>query len=218
MLPLYQAVVHRGRAVHWYVEGGVPDTLDGRFDMIAAVLTLVLLRLEQADLRHESVWLTELFIDDMEGQLRQIGIGDLVVGKHVGRMMSALGRSPVRLSRRTGAGRRPERGAAAQPLSRRAGCGRGSGGCGGAAARVRGGAGELRAGAPAVRGIAGMTDAPPPEFSRVVRLDEIGRIQFPAHLSATAEERAALAARFGFAALELLEGDYSLVRDGGRCC
>jgi cytochrome b pre-mRNA-processing protein 3 len=91
MLPLYQAVVHRGRAVHWYVEGGVPDTLDGRFDMIAAVLTLVLLRLEQADLRHESVWLTELFIDDMEGQLRQIGIGDLVVGKHVGRMMSALG-------------------------------------------------------------------------------------------------------------------------------
>ncbi len=91
MQPLYSAVVHRGRAVHWYVEGAVPDTLDGRFDMIAAVLSLVLLRLEQADLRHESVWLTELFVDDMEAQLRQIGIGDIVVGKHIGRMVSALG-------------------------------------------------------------------------------------------------------------------------------
>lgn len=91
MAPLYQAVVARGRALHWYVEGAVPDTLDGRFDMLAAVLCLVLHRLEEADRRRESVWLTELFIDDMEGQLRQIGIGDIVVGKHIGRMMSALG-------------------------------------------------------------------------------------------------------------------------------
>lgn len=91
MQPLYNAIVHRGRAVHWYVEGAVPDTLDGRFDMIAAILSLVLLRLEEADLRHESVWLTELFVDDMEAQLRQIGIGDVVVGKHIGRMVSALG-------------------------------------------------------------------------------------------------------------------------------
>lgn len=91
LTPLYQAIVHRGRAVHWYVEGQVPDTLDGRFDMIAAVLSLVLLQLENAEMRQESVWLTELFIDDMEGQLRQIGIGDVVVGKHMGKMMSALG-------------------------------------------------------------------------------------------------------------------------------
>ena len=91
MLPLYKAIVARGRAVHWYVEGKVPDTLDGRFDMIAAVLSLVLIRLEQVDKRNESVWLTELFVDDMDGQLRQMGIGDVVVGKHIGRMMSALG-------------------------------------------------------------------------------------------------------------------------------
>jgi len=91
MTPLYKAVVERGRAVHWYVEGAVPDTLDGRFDMIAVVLSLVLMRLEEVDRHAESVWLTELFIDDMEGQLRQIGVGDVVVGKHVGRMVSALG-------------------------------------------------------------------------------------------------------------------------------
>ena len=67
--------------------------MDGRFDMIAAILSLVLLRLEKEGdaMKRESVWLTELFVDDMDGQLRQIGIGDMVVGKHIGRMMSALG-------------------------------------------------------------------------------------------------------------------------------
>lgn len=91
MAPLYATVVARGRAVHWYAQGKVPDTLDGRFDMIAAILCLVLLRLEQADRAQESVWLTELFVDDMDGQLRELGVGDVVVGKHIGRMMSALG-------------------------------------------------------------------------------------------------------------------------------
>jgi cytochrome b pre-mRNA-processing protein 3 len=91
LLPLYHAVVAQGRQPHWYVEGAVPDTLDGRFDMIVAVLAQVLMRLEQQGGTQESVWLTELFVDDMDGQLRQEGIGDVVVGKHIGRMMSALG-------------------------------------------------------------------------------------------------------------------------------
>ncbi|MFO1261135.1 MAG: DUF177 domain-containing protein [Sphingomonadaceae bacterium] len=56
--------------------------------------------------------------------------------------------------------------------------------------------------------------APAPEFSRLIRLDEIGRMQFPAHLSASAEECAALAARFVFSSLDRLEADYSLTRDG----
>jgi cytochrome b pre-mRNA-processing protein 3 len=89
--PLYEAVIAEGRRDHWYVEGAVPDTMDGRFDMIVAILAQALLRLEQLGARQESVWLTELFVDDMDGQLRQDGIGDVVVGKHVGRMMSALG-------------------------------------------------------------------------------------------------------------------------------
>lgn len=56
---------------------------------------------------------------------------------------------------------------------------------------------------------------PAPEFSRLIRLDEIGRMQFPAHLSASVAECAALAARFDFSALNLLEADYSLTREGG---
>ena len=92
-IPLYNAVVREARQRFWYAEGGAPDTLDGRFDMVAAVMALVLIRMEaegQAGLE-PAARLTELFVDDMDGQLRQQGVGDIVVGKHVGRMMSALG-------------------------------------------------------------------------------------------------------------------------------
>jgi cytochrome b pre-mRNA-processing protein 3 len=93
---LYRAVVDEGRRPHWYVEGAVPDTLDGRFDMIAAVLSIVLLRLEAEPVdpvaaAQLNARLAERFIDDMDSQLREIGIGDIVVGKHVGKMMGMLG-------------------------------------------------------------------------------------------------------------------------------
>lgn len=89
---LYEAVIARGRDPDWYLAGGVADTIDGRFDMIAAILALVLIRLERdPDAALVSARLTERFVNDMEGQLRQIGIGDVVVGKHVGKMMGMLG-------------------------------------------------------------------------------------------------------------------------------
>lgn len=92
MRPLYEAIVREGRQLAWYEEGQVPDSLDGRFDMIAAIFSLILIRLEKdEEMGQQVAWLTEIFISDMDGQLRQIGIGDMVVGKHVGRMMGALG-------------------------------------------------------------------------------------------------------------------------------
>ncbi|NTS65936.1 ubiquinol-cytochrome C chaperone [Sphingomonas sp. HHU CXW] len=91
-LPLYDAVIARARQPHWYLDGAVPDTLDGRFDMVAAVLAMVQLRLETDPAGAEpSAVLTERFVDDMDAQVRQIGFGDMVVGKHVGRMMGMLG-------------------------------------------------------------------------------------------------------------------------------
>ena len=35
--------------------------------------------------------LTELFVEDMDGQLRNTGVGDLSVGKHIGKLMGVLG-------------------------------------------------------------------------------------------------------------------------------
>lgn len=91
--PVYDAIVAAARDAEWYRHGGVPDTLEGRFDMVAALVALVLLRLEKEEdgAKTESVALTEIFIDDMDGTLRQIGIGDFVVGKHVGKLVGALG-------------------------------------------------------------------------------------------------------------------------------
>lgn len=92
MTPLYAAIVAEARVPEWY-RGGVPDTTDGRFDMVASVLSLVLLRLERegAGTRAAQALLAETFIADMDGELRQMGVGDLMVGKHVGNMMGALG-------------------------------------------------------------------------------------------------------------------------------
>lgn len=89
---LYAAIVASARAPHWFIEGKVPDNIDGRFDMVATILALVLLRLEsEPEGGDPGARLTERFIDDMDAQLREIGIGDVVVGKHVGKMMGALG-------------------------------------------------------------------------------------------------------------------------------
>lgn len=90
--PLWNAVVATARAPHWYASGGVPDTLDGRFDMVSLVLALVLHRIDEDPAQGRAgVELTELFVTDMDGQMRQIGFGDMVVGKQIGRMVGALG-------------------------------------------------------------------------------------------------------------------------------
>ena len=93
LLPLYEALVREARDPAWYRDGTVPDTLEGRFDMVASVLALVLLRLEAEGeaARRESVLLTEIFIDDMDASLRELGTGDMMVGKKVGKLVGALG-------------------------------------------------------------------------------------------------------------------------------
>jgi cytochrome b pre-mRNA-processing protein 3 len=90
---LYQAVIAEARKPHWYTQGGVADSIDGRFDMINAVLAIVLIRMESLGepAQGPSSILAELFVEDMDGQLREIGFGDVVVGKHIGKMMGALG-------------------------------------------------------------------------------------------------------------------------------
>jgi cytochrome b pre-mRNA-processing protein 3 len=90
---LYNAIVNGGRDTAWYLEGQVPDTIDGRFDMISSVLALVLVRLEadEPQTRTASVLLAELFIEDMDRSIRELGTGDVVVGKRIGKMMGMLG-------------------------------------------------------------------------------------------------------------------------------
>ena len=90
--PLWHRIVDIAREPDWYRHHGAADTVAGRFDMIAAVLALVLLRMEKEPILLEhAARLTELFVEDMDGQLRESGVGDVVVGKHIGQLMSVLG-------------------------------------------------------------------------------------------------------------------------------
>lgn len=92
MRPLWHRVVEMARDPDWYAAAKVADTVDGRFDMIIAVLCVVLVRLEASDaLRGKSALLTEFFVEDMDGQLREFGVNDVVVGKRMGRLMSVMG-------------------------------------------------------------------------------------------------------------------------------
>ena len=87
----YDAAVNAARGPHWYRAGGVPDTMDGRFAMLATVLALVTLRIEAGGDKHRgaAVALTEAFIADMDAQMREQGF-DATLGKQVRHLVGSL--------------------------------------------------------------------------------------------------------------------------------
>lgn len=91
---LFETVTGIARRPHWYVEGQVPDTLDGRFAVLSTVTALVLVRLESDGETGDavSVALTERFIEVMEAEHRELGLGDPTLGKTVRRLVGALAR------------------------------------------------------------------------------------------------------------------------------
>jgi cytochrome b pre-mRNA-processing protein 3 len=91
---LFSAVTAKAREPHWYVEGKVPDTLDGRFAVLATLAALTIVRLEQlGDAGNaQSVALIERFIEVMESEHRELGLGDPTLGKTVRKLVGALAR------------------------------------------------------------------------------------------------------------------------------
>jgi cytochrome b pre-mRNA-processing protein 3 len=89
---LYRAVVAQARQPTLYASYGVPDTLDGRFDLIALHMFLVLHRLKSGDeaARQLSQELFDTMFADMDRSLREMGVGDLGVGRRVRAMAEAL--------------------------------------------------------------------------------------------------------------------------------
>jgi cytochrome b pre-mRNA-processing protein 3 len=86
---LYLAIVAAARQPEFYSELGVPDTVDGRFDLIVAHLYLVLARLK-LEAPTECQELTDFFFVDMDRSLREMGVGDLGVAKRVRQMAEAF--------------------------------------------------------------------------------------------------------------------------------
>ena len=90
---LFDAITARARRPHWYVEGTVPDTLDGRFAILATLTALTLVRLESdREGNQASVALTERFIEVMESEHRELGLGDPTLGKTVRKLVGSLAR------------------------------------------------------------------------------------------------------------------------------
>lgn len=90
---LYREIVAQARLPRLYSEHGVPDTLDGRFDMIILHAYLASRRLKamnSAESQTVNQALFDLMFADMDNSLREIGIGDLSVGKKVKAMAQAF--------------------------------------------------------------------------------------------------------------------------------
>lgn len=90
---LYEAAVGQARLPEFYLEMGVADTLDGRFDMIILHVYLLARRLRQDGGRNAAKLqesLFEVMFADMDRSLREMGVGDLSVGKQVKRMAKAF--------------------------------------------------------------------------------------------------------------------------------
>jgi cytochrome b pre-mRNA-processing protein 3 len=90
---LFDAAVAETRPVDWFTRGAVPDTVDGRFALLATVVALTIVRLEQFgdEGRAASAALTERFVDTLDVELREMGLGDPTLGKQVRKLVGALG-------------------------------------------------------------------------------------------------------------------------------
>jgi len=95
-LSLYVASVEQARQPSFYSDCGVADTLDGRFDLIVLHVYLVMRTLRPAEEQGKrlSDLIFKIMMDDMDMNLREMGVGDLSVGKRVKAMARAFyGRS-----------------------------------------------------------------------------------------------------------------------------
>ncbi len=89
---LYDLAVAQARQPAFYAGCGVPDTVDGRFDMISLHVYLLLHRFkahpESAGETAQSLF--DTMFEDMDRSLREMGAGDLGVGRRVKAMARAF--------------------------------------------------------------------------------------------------------------------------------
>lgn len=92
---LYKTLVEQARHASFYTEYGVDDTIEGRFDMILLHLFMVDERLNLAGEQYVGLRrnLHEAMVSDIDRSFRELGVGDMSVGKEMKKVGSAwLGR------------------------------------------------------------------------------------------------------------------------------
>ena len=89
---LYLSIVEQARAPAFYRDREVPDSIDGRFELVSLHVFLVLHRLNRdheraGDLAQQ---LFDILFQDMDASLRELGVGDLGVGPRIKSMAKGL--------------------------------------------------------------------------------------------------------------------------------
>jgi len=89
---LYGTIVAQARSAAFYSAYGVPDTVQGRFDLIVLHLVLLLARLDRDGSAGRGIGqkLFDVFCSDLDDNLREMGVGDLAVPKQMRRFGEAF--------------------------------------------------------------------------------------------------------------------------------
>jgi cytochrome b pre-mRNA-processing protein 3 len=86
----YRALSSRSRAPEFFTEFAVPDTIDGRFDLLTLHAWLVLARLKEQGAHDLAQSLTNAIFIGFDEGLRDLGAGDMGIGKKVKKMADAF--------------------------------------------------------------------------------------------------------------------------------
>jgi cytochrome b pre-mRNA-processing protein 3 len=89
---LYAAAAAQARAPALYARMGAPDTVEGRFELLTLHVILLIDRLkdgppEAAAVRQK---LFDVYVSNLDGALREMGVGDLAVGKRMRKLGEAF--------------------------------------------------------------------------------------------------------------------------------
>lgn len=95
---IYQKIVNFSRNKIFYTKYSVPDTIDGRFDMLVLITIIVVHRLSK--IKHEGSELSQKIFDivfkDLDYSLRELGAGDVSVANNMKKLISSyMGRQKI---------------------------------------------------------------------------------------------------------------------------
>lgn len=88
---LYDRIVVAARQPALYLRAGVPDNAEGRFDMVALHAFVLFNRMAgEDDWQGPGSGLADVMVADLEASLREMGAGDMKIGKKVKRLAQGL--------------------------------------------------------------------------------------------------------------------------------
>jgi cytochrome b pre-mRNA-processing protein 3 len=89
---LYDEAARQSRSEAFYTRMGVADTVEGRFEMLTLHMILLIDRLktESAEIQDFRQTLFDVYVSNLDGALREMGVGDLAVGKRMRKLGEAF--------------------------------------------------------------------------------------------------------------------------------